>query len=50
MFPPRASGEGALESVSFDGHTYETQRVAVPGGSVATYSIGTGPEVLLMLH
>jgi len=39
-----------LDSVTFDGISYQTQRVAVPGGSVATYSIGTGPEVLLLVH
>ena len=39
-----------LESVSFDGYTYQMQRVAVPGGTVATYSIGSGPETLLLVH
>jgi proline iminopeptidase len=39
-----------LESVSFDGYSYNTQKVEVPGGNVVTYSIGTGREVLLVLH
>jgi proline iminopeptidase len=38
-----------MPTVSFDGFTYDTQRVRVPGGEVVTYSIGTGPEVLLVL-
>lgn len=38
-----------MESVSFDGYAYDVRRVAVPGGTVATYSIGTGPEVVLLV-
>ena len=39
-----------METVIFDGISYQLQRVAVPGGNVATYSIGAGEEVLLLLH
>ena len=39
-----------MSSVVFDGFSFQTQRVVVPGGTVATYSIGTGAEVVLILH
>ncbi len=39
-----------MGGVIFDGISYETEHVAVPGGNVATYSIGSGPEALLLVH
>jgi proline iminopeptidase len=38
-----------LDSVAFDGISYETRHVAVPGGTVVTYSVGTGAETLLIV-
>lgn len=38
-----------MGTATFDGITYETWRVAVPGGEVETYSVGSGPEVVLLV-